>query len=125
MTVFLAQIFGPVLGLVGLGMLINQSFYMKAFKDFSKVSFSTVAINMAMIAIGVVLVSKHFLWGSVPEALVSIIGLGFLIKGILLAIMPKFFDKLVEAILSKELLMVAGGLWTVGGLYLCYVGFIV
>lgn len=124
MTVFLAQIFGPVLGLVGLGMLIDQSFYMKAFKDFSKESFSFVMTVMAMIAIGVLLVSKHFLWGSFPEALISIVGLGFLIKGALLAIMPKAFDGLIKAMLSKGLLMFAGGLWAVGGAYLCYIGFL-
>jgi hypothetical protein len=123
-TLFLAQIFGPVLGFVGLGILINQSFYMKAFKDFSKEGFGFVTAVMAMIAIGIVLVTKHFLWGSLPEVLVSLIGLAFLFKGTLLAVMPKAFDDLVKLILSKKLMMFAGGLWLVGGAYLSYVGFL-
>jgi len=123
MTLFLAQIFGPVLGFVALGMLLNQGFYMKAFKDFSKEGFSFVVTVMAMIAIGVVLVMKHFMWGSVAEVLVSVIGLGFLIKGIMLAVMPKVFDDLIKKIFTKGLLMFAGGLWLVGGAYLTWVGF--
>ncbi len=124
MTLFLAQIFGPVLGLVGLGILINQGFYMKAFKDFSKVGFSLVAMSMGMIAIGVVLVTKHFLWGTFPEILVSAVSLAFLVKGAMLALMPKAFDSWIKAILSKKLMMFAGGLWTIGGAYLSYVGFL-
>ncbi|MBN2087803.1 hypothetical protein JW758_05635 [Candidatus Peregrinibacteria bacterium] len=122
-TIFLAQIFGPVLGFVGLGILLNQGFYMKAFKDLTKESFGLVMNNMAMIAIGVVLVMKHFLWGSLPEVLISLVGLAFLVKGALLAIMPKAFDSFIKSVLSKELMMFAGGLWLVGGAYLSYVGF--
>ena len=124
MTLFLAQIFGPVLGLVGLGILLNRSFYMKAFKDFSKEGFNFMMIVMAMLAIGVIMVMKHFLWGSFPEILISVIGLGFLVKGALLAVMPKAFDSLIKAVLSKGLMLFVGGLWLVGGLYLSYVGFI-
>ncbi len=123
MTLFLTQIFGPVLGFVGLGILFNQDFYMKSFKDFSKESFGFVMTVMAMIAIGVVMVTKHFLWGSFPEILVSIIGLGFLVKGALLAVMPKAFDSWIKVMISKKLMMFAGGLWAVGGLYLTWVGF--
>ena len=122
-TLFLAQIFGPVLGFIGIGILFNRNFYMKAFKDFSKASFSYFVTVMAMIAIGVVLVTKHFLWGTLPEALISFIGLAFLIKGILLTIMPKAFDKLVAAIISKGLLTFAGILWLIAGLYFSYIGF--
>ncbi len=124
MTLFLAQIFGPVLGLTGLGILLNPDFYEKAFKDFSKESFSLVAISMSMIAVGVVLVTKHFMWGSLAEGFVSFIGLGFLIKGVLLTVMPKAFDGLVKSLYSKNLIRFAGGLWLVAGAYLAYVGFL-
>ena len=124
MTLFLAQIFGPVLGLVGLGILINQDFYSKAFKDFNKEGFSFVAIVMSMIAVGVVLVLKHFLWGSLSEVLVSLIGLGFLVKGAMLALMPKAFNGIVNRVYSKGLLKFAGLLWLVGGGYLSWVGFL-
>lgn len=124
MTLFLAQIFGPVLGLTGLGILLNQNFYAKAFKDFSKESFSLVSIDMGMIAIGVVLVTKHFMWGNLAEVLVSFIGLGFLVKGVLLTVMPKAFDGLVQSFYSKNLIKFAGGLWVIGGAYLSYVGFL-
>ena len=93
MTLFLAQIFGPVLGLVGLGILVSRDVYFKAFKDFKNITFGTVLMNMAMIALGVVLVMKHFLWGSVPEVLISVVALAFLFKGVMLAVFPKYFDR--------------------------------
>ena len=79
---------------------------------------------MGMIAVGVVLVTKHFMWGSLAEVLVSLIGLGFLIKGALLIVMPKAFDGLIKTFYSKNLIKFAGGLWAIAGAYLSYVGFL-
>lgn len=123
-TLMLARIFGPTLGIVGLGMLLNSKFYTKAFKDFGKERFSLVMTTMAMIAIGVVLVTRHFLWDSFPAVLVSIIGLGFLVKGAFLAVLPTAFNKWIDWILSGKILIFAGGLWLVGGAYLSWVGFL-
>lgn len=123
-TLMLARILGPTLGIVGLGILWNGNFYMKAFKDFGKERFSLVMTTMAMIAIGLVLTMNHFLWGSFTEILVSIIALGFLVKGSFLALMPSVFDKWVHWLISSKLLMVGGVLWVLGGGYLTWVGFL-
>ena len=89
MTLFLAQVFGPTLFIVSLGMILNPKFYMKALQDFTNSPLGLIGSSIGLIAVGMVLVMKHFLWGSLTEIIVSILGLATLIKGILLAVMPQ------------------------------------
>jgi len=73
MTFFLAQILGPIFLVIGIGILLNSQFYLKAFKSLENEPLSIVVTSMAMIAVGVVLVMKHFLWGSLVEIVVSLL----------------------------------------------------
>lgn len=124
MTIFLAQIIGPTLGLIGLGMLLNPKFYAKIVKSFgSEENFDMMVTPMLMIAVGVVMVMKHFVWTSFPEGLISLIGLAMLIKGGMMALMPTVFKSIVRALPIKGMLMVGGLFWLAGGAYLSYVGF--
>ena len=124
-TLFLVQIMGPIFFFVGLGILMNTHNLAKIFKDLKKEPFALYMATMAMIAVGMAIVLKHFLWGSVPEVLVSIVGLGILAKGLMLALIPRAFEKLVNAILSSTLVRFGGAVWVIGGAYLCYLGFLV
>jgi len=122
-TLFLAQIIGPTLFFTGLGILLHPKFYEKVFKAMGETDFDTLLTPMIMIPIGIVMVLKHFLWNSLPEVLVSIVGLGILIKGILFAVMPTMFKSMIRSILTKGLITFASLLWIAGGAYLCWVGF--
>lgn len=126
-TIFLAQIMGPTLGLLGLGMILNPKFYGKVFKTIGSEDFDMFLTPMIMIAAGVVLVMKHFLWGSFTEILVSIIGLGALVKGGLLAVAPKAYKTYVNFVFKKSsgvVITFAGILWIAGGAWLSWVGFL-
>ncbi len=124
MTLLLVQILGPVFGLLGLGFLINSKFYFKVYRDLEKETFAVMAVTMAMIALGIVFVTNHWLWGSLPEVLVSIIGLGFLIKGAFLALLPKTLEEILDKLLSPTIFTVGGFIWLIGGIYFTWVGFI-
>ncbi len=122
-TLFLAQITGPTLAILGLGMLLNKSFYRDLYKNVMEANLAYLTITIAMIISGIVIVSKHFLWGTFSEGLISFLGLAILFKGIAFALMPGAFNKLVKSILSAELVNFAGAIWLIGGVYLSYVGF--
>jgi uncharacterized membrane protein len=123
-TLFLAQVIGPTLAILGLGMLINSSFYLKVMKDIFEPKGAFLITNMAMLATGMAMMSKHFLWGSLPEILVTIVGLGILIKGILASLMPNAFDNLVDTMTKAGALSFGGLIWVIGGGYLTWLGFL-
>lgn len=123
-TIFLAQIMGPTLGLLGLGMLINSDFYHKLYKNVMEPNLAYFLTVMLMIIGGVVLISRHFLWSTFTEGLVSFLGLAVLVKGAALAIVPNGFKSLVKTVVSSGLINFAGFVWLVGGGYLTYVGFL-
>ncbi len=124
-TLFLAQIMGPTLGLLGLGMLLNPRHYGKIFKTVGSEDFDMFLMPMLMISLGVVLVMKHFLWSNLAEVLVSLIGLGMLIKGAVLALFPKLYKSYVKTVFAKDsMISFAGVVWLALGASLTWAGFL-
>lgn len=122
-TFFLAQVFGPLLLIFGLGMLFNRKFYMQMFKNIDQPSAANMMSMMFMIIVGMVLVLNHFLWGTLPEIFISVIALGFLVKGAFWALFPKFFGKITQSVVSSKLLVLPMILWIIAGAYLMWIGF--
>lgn len=123
-TVFLAKIIGPILSIFGLGIILNPKFYLSVYKDFRNEPLALMLTSMALIAFGISILIKHFVWTSLPEVLISIIGLAMLMKGIFLALFPKSFKKLSKVLVSKNLLFYVGIIWLIGGIYLTFSFFI-
>ena len=124
-TLLLVKIMGPIFAVVGLGIILNSQDLVKAYKDLKKEPFALFMSTLAMMAVGMSIVMKHFLWCSVPEVLVSIVGLAVLVKGITLALIPNAFTKFIDSILSPGLILFGGIIWLIGGAYFCYIGFVV
>lgn len=123
-TVFLAKIIGPILSIFGLGIILNTKFYLSVYKDFRNEPLVLMLTSMTLIALGISILIKHFVWASLPEVLISIIGMAMLMKGIFLALFPKSFKKLSKVLVSKNLLFYAGIIWLIGGIYLTFSFFI-
>ncbi len=123
-TTLMAQLMGPTFALIGLGMLLNPKFYSKVIKSFSEPDFDQLLTPMIMIPVGIALTMKHFLWGSLPEVLVSIVAIAILVKGIMIAIMPTAFKGILKSLPINGLMWVGGLIWIVGGAYLSWAGFL-
>lgn len=122
-TLFLTQIMGPVLVIMGLGILVNQKHFMNAYTKLMKEPFSIFFATLTMLTVGTVLVFKHFLWGSVNEILVTIVGLGILGKGILFAIIPDAFESITSKVVTPMILKLGATLWVLVGIYFIWSGF--
>lgn len=122
-TLFLAQILGPVFSIMGLGMIANSEFYFQMYSSLNERKFEMMIFAMAMIPIGIAMLLKHFLWGNLPEIIVSFLGLVIFIKGLFMGVLPKFIIKLTDNILSKTLLMIGGTIWIIFGVYLIWVSY--
>lgn len=124
-SIYLAQIIGPSLGILGLGIVLNSKLYLRVYKDFKKEPLTLMMLAIALISLGISILLKHFIWTSLADSLVSMIGLALLFKGVFLAILPKTFQKLSELVISKNLLILGGLIWLIAGAYLSWVAYFI
>jgi hypothetical protein len=122
-TTFLSAIWGPVLLAAGLGFFFSRPFYVKVYRDLEKAPFAVIFFGMIAMAAGIAQILVHDLWGSFSEALVSLLGWGLLIKGIVCTTFPKFADRGGNWVLSEKMIPIIGGIAILLGLYLSWVGY--
>ena len=121
-TLFLGKMIAPYLFVSGLGFLLSVNFYEKLLTNSDKSDPLTVNLSgMVHFLIGLAIVLKHHLWGNVIEILVSLVGFGFLIKGLTLIVFPN--STLKSTKVSVKLLRISGIGFLAAGLYLGYMSY--
>ena len=122
-TIFLGKMIAPYLLVSGLGFLFSVNFYEKLLLDSDKSDPLTVNLSgMVHFLIGLAILLTHFLWGNVLEILVTLVGFGFLIKGLILIVLPNLTLKSTRV--SVKLLRISGIGFIAAGLYLGYLSYL-
>ncbi len=124
-TIFLAQIWGPVIFAVGLGIFVSRDYYIKIYRDLEKEKFAALVFGMMAIAAGAAHIGVHNTWGTLPEIVISFLGWGLFAKGAVLAIAPKFADKAGDWTVRSKMVPAAGGFALLVGVYLSWLGYLV
>jgi hypothetical protein len=122
-TTFLMQLWGPVLLAIGIGFFTSRKYYVKIYRDLEKQSFAIFMFAIIAIAAGIAQIQAHNVWGNFSEVVVSILGWGLLIKGIIFAVAPRFVDRTATEEAKSGLVPVAGFLMIMLGAYLTLAGF--
>lgn len=122
-TTFLMQLWGPTLLAIGIGFFTSRKYYIKIYRDLEKQAFASFIFAIIAIPAGIAQILAHNVWGSFAEGVISILGWGLLIKGIIFAIAPRFADSAAEKESKTKLIPVAGFLMIVLGAYLTLAGF--
>ncbi|MCC7500274.1 hypothetical protein IT396_00500 [Candidatus Nomurabacteria bacterium] len=125
LTTMLAQVWGPILVAVGLGFFFSTKYYVKIYRDLEKESFAVLFFGMFAMAIGIVHVLAHNIWGTSSQILVSFLGWGVLLKGIICVTFPALADRGGDWALSARVVPAAGGVALLLGAYLTYIGYLV
>jgi len=124
-TLLLAKVYGLAFVLGTLGILMRKGHLKEVVDDFTKSLALAYMAGMAMVALGLVLVLKHNVWGTFPEVLVSLLNWIILVKGALYLLFPKelmgWAKKKYEAMQGMWTFFVV--LMLAAGVYLGYVGF--
>jgi len=63
-TTFLAQIWGPIILAVGLGVFISRNYYMRIYRDLEKETLAVLVFGMVAMAAGIAQVSVHNIWNN-------------------------------------------------------------
>ena len=122
-TIFLAKIYGPIIFAVGLGIFLSRSYYIKIYRELEKDALAGLLFGMVAMASGIVQLQFHNVWDTFPQVLISLIGWGLIIKGVLFVVSPKTIDKAGDFWVHKNLIPVAGLLTLIAGAYLSWVGY--
>ena len=124
-TMFLAQMWGPVMFAVGLGFFLSRTFYRRVYRDLDKSPFTLLVFGMIATAAGIAHVQVHNMWGTGPEILISLFGWSLLIKGLLTLVCPRFAIQSADVALKAKLFPLSGLLALILGAYLCWIGYLI
>ena len=122
-TEFLAQIWGPVLLTIGLGVFVSRTYYVKIYNDLEKETLAVLLFGMVAMAAGIAQIKFHSEWDTFPEIVISLLGCGLLLKGIAFALVPGLVDKGGDWEVKSKLVPFSGSLMLILGAYLCWVGY--
>ncbi len=121
LSLYLAQLMSVVLVVIGLALLLRNGYYVKAYKSWMKNEGLMLFTAMVTLVTGVVLVLAHNVWVASWEVLITIVGWGAVLKGVILLLLPKEMEKLINSLMKTKWLLPLGAvIWIVGGLYLGY-----
>lgn len=123
-TILLAQIWGPVILAIGLGVLVSRDYYLKIYRDLEKETLAMLIFAMVAIAVGIIHIRIHNVWGYFSEILISFLGWALLVKGLMFAIAPKFVNRAGDWAAKAKLVPVAGILMLIIGVYLSWIGYL-
>lgn len=124
-TTFLAQLWGPVMLAVGLGIFVSRTYYIKIYRDLEKDVLAVLLFGMVAMTAGLTHVLYHNLWNTFPQILVSIVGWSLLAKGLLFIVVPAFVDKVGDGWANMKLIPFAGVLMLLVGGYLSWFAYLV
>ncbi|MFN3188409.1 MAG: hypothetical protein ACK42D_02605 [Candidatus Paceibacteria bacterium] len=122
-TIFLAQLWGPMILAVGVGVFVSRTYYIRIYRDLEKESLSMLIFGMIAMTAGIAHILYHNVWEAFPQVVVSILGWVTMIKGALFIISPKWIDKVGDGWVKMKLVPYAGALMLLLGGYLTWFGY--
>lgn len=106
----LAQIIGALFVVVGIGLILNGSYYRQMLAQFLKNDGLYYFSGALAFVIGMAMVLNHNIWTSDWRSLVTVIGWLSLFKGTMRLVFPQAGFRLASAIMSSTWLTVLGAL---------------
>ena len=120
----LFQIIGICYLVVGVGLLINTKYYKKMLKDFTESKSVLFLSGILSLIAGYFIVVNYNNWVWDWSIIITLVGWGALIKGIILLIMPKVMIKVSKYFTDHNGWMVFEGIIaTILGTIITYVSF--
>ncbi len=122
MTELIARIAGPYLLLTALGFLVSRGFYTRMILGNEKAD--PVLLNLSGAAhfiVGMSVLVNHFLWGSIAQGAVTLLGIAAALKGAALIAVPETTLKSPKTVGSALTGSTIG--FGIAGLYFSFVGY--
>lgn len=120
----LLQVIGICYLVVGVGLLINTKYYKKMLQDFSESRAVMFLSGFLSLVAGYFIIANYNVWVLDWSVIITIVGWGALIKGIILLILPKVMVKISRYFTHHNgWLVFEGIIATILGTLITYVSF--
>ncbi len=124
LTLFLAQMWGPAMLAIGLGIFVSRKYYVRVYHELEKEALATLLFGLSAIAAGVAQIHFHNVWQTLPQIIVSFLGWALLIKGLAMATVPRLVDRGGDWTVKSKLLPTSATVMIILGLYLSVIGYL-
>lgn len=122
-SIFLAQLIGPLMALIGIAVIVNGRAFARLAGDFLKSPALLFLSGFMLVPAGLAIVLVHNVWSGWP-VVVTLIGWLTLISGAIRLAAPMQASGFARKIQSmRSYTIAAGALWAAVGLTLCYFGY--
>jgi uncharacterized membrane protein HdeD (DUF308 family) len=123
-TIFLAQLWGPIILAVGVGVYVSRAYYVRIYRELERESLSMLVFGMVAMAAGIAQILFHNVWETLSQIVVSMLGWALLLKGASFIISPNWVDKVGDKWANMKLVPYTGVAMFVLGAYLTWFGYL-
>ena len=123
-TIFLAQLWGPAILAIGLGVMLNKNHYVRIYRGIQSEPFALMTFGLVGIMLGIWHIQVHNVWGTFAEMIVSLFGWALLLKAAMFVVKPDITDAWGDWVASSKLVPTVGVLALILGGYLTWVGYL-
>ncbi len=123
-SLFLAQLIGPVLIVIGLGLLLKKTEFREMATDFLSSRALIFVSGLLTLVTGLAIVLTHNVWEFNWPVIITILGWLSVFGGVFRILFPNSVQSVGTSMLDKPATMtVSGAIQIVLGLWLSYVGY--
>lgn len=123
-TLFLAQLMGPVMLAVGLGIFFSRAYYMKVYRHLENETLAVLMSGIVALVAGIVIVMNHNIWGGFIPTVVTLVGWLSIAKGLLLIIFPQVVDRIGDRLSVSGWFPVIGSIYALLGAFISYAAYL-
>ena len=121
---FLSQVLGLYMLVMGIAVFLNPTRVEQVIKEFGKSYLIPFFDGAVALIVGLLIVLSHNDWNTPAAAVISLFGWLAVIEGVLMSLLPQAkIERLMAFFTRDSWIPVFGGIMTVLGAYLTYVGF--
>jgi hypothetical protein len=108
-AILIARLIGPLFAALGLGMLLNATFYAAAVGEGAHSPVLIAIAGMASLVAGLAILNAHRAWTADWRVLVTVIGWVFIVAGLIRLILPTLAETLAPAVYSGPAALTVAG----------------
>lgn len=120
-TLFLAQLIGPVMLAVGLGIFLSKKYYMNVYRNLENETLAVLMSGIAALVIGIVVVLNHNVWEGFIPTVVTLVGWLSILKGLMLIVTPGAVNSIGNKLGGTQWFPVIGAVYALLGAFISYV----
>jgi uncharacterized membrane protein len=123
-TLFLAQLIGPTMLAVGLGIFFSRNYYTKVYRNLENETLAVLMSGIAALVIGIVMVMNHNIWNGFVAIVVTLVGWLSIAKGLVLIIIPRTLDRVGDKLSGTAFFPFIGGAYALLGAFISYAAYL-